>query len=105
MKSTWSLNHPHLRNRERYLYCFIELYLTFFTCISAGPLFDADFIEQLRLNIYYYAELLFRWQLYYKRLELLKVGNRQDILTTSDKAGPHRIGMSPDFMDSLNEYI
>jgi hypothetical protein len=74
--------------------------LTFFTC-SAGPLFDAKFIEQFRLNVYYYAELLFRWQLYYKRLELLKAVDKQDILAPSDKVGPHRIGMSSDVIDFL----
>ena len=47
-------------------------------------------MEQFKLNIYAYAELLFRWQLFHKRLELLKVVGRQDGLTSN--AEPHRIG-------------
>ncbi|KAF9007839.1 hypothetical protein BDQ17DRAFT_1323782 [Cyathus striatus] len=34
--------------------------------------FDYDFIGQLSAHIYVYAEILFRWQLFHKRLELLK---------------------------------
>jgi hypothetical protein len=57
------------------------------------PLFDARQIEQFRMNVYYYAELLFRWQMYYKRLELLKAVTKQDI-PPSKRTEPHRIGMS-----------
>ncbi|KAF8798319.1 hypothetical protein BYT27DRAFT_7246637 [Phlegmacium glaucopus] len=41
------------------------------------PLFDLQLMEQFKLNVYVYAELLFRWQLFHKRLELLKAVNRQ----------------------------
>jgi hypothetical protein len=58
-----------------------------------APLFDANRIEQFRMNVYYFAELLFRWQMYYKRLELLNAVAKEDILP-SRKAEPHRIGMS-----------
>ena len=47
-------------------------------------------MEQFKLNIYAYAVLLFRWQLFHKRLELLKAVGRQDGLTSN--AEPHRIG-------------
>lgn len=59
----------------------------------AKPLFDADHIEQFRMNVYYFAERLFRWQMYTKRLELLKAVAKQDILRWR-REEPHRIGMS-----------
>ena len=49
-------------------------------------------MEQFKLNIYAYAELLFRWQLFHKRLELLKAVGQQNGLTSD--AEPHRIGES-----------
>jgi len=49
-------------------------------------------MEQFRLNIYAYAELLFRWQLFHKRLELLKAVGPQDGFTSNIE--PHRIGES-----------
>ena len=49
-------------------------------------------MEQFKLNIYAYAELLFRWQLFHKRLELLKAVGQQNGLTSD--ADPHRIGES-----------
>jgi hypothetical protein len=46
------------------------------------------------VNIYVYAELLFRWQLFHKRLELLKaVGHQQDGLAS--KTESHSIGEWP----------
>jgi len=58
----------------------------------AGPLFDARLIEQFRMNVYYFAELLFRWQMYSKRLELLKAVTQQDI-SPSSSGEPHTIGL------------
>ena len=57
------------------------------------PLFNAKHMEQFRMNVYYFAELLFRWQMYYKRLDLLKAVTKQDI-SPSRRMEPHRIGMS-----------
>lgn len=79
---------------------------------SVKPFFDPQLVEQFKLNIYVYAELLFRWQLLHKRLELLKaVGCEQDGLASNKE--PHRIGesetlfrsfvCSPDF-DHLSRY-
>ncbi|KAJ3517825.1 hypothetical protein NLJ89_g245 [Agrocybe chaxingu] len=35
------------------------------------PLFDAKLIEQFKLHVYAYAELLSKWQMFHQRLELL----------------------------------
>ena len=64
---------------------------------SIKPLFDPQLMEQFKLNIYVYAELLFRWQLFHKRLELLKAVGQQDHGLTSD-AEPHRIGESQELL-------
>ena len=46
------------------------------------------------MNIYVYAELLFRWQLFHKRLELLKaVGHQQDGLASNTES--HSVGEWP----------
>ena len=63
---------------------------------SVKPLFDPQLMEQFKLNVYAYAELLFRWQLFHKRLELLKAVGQQNGLTSS--AEPHRIGESREFL-------
>jgi len=55
------------------------------------PLFDPQLMEQFKLNIYVYAELLFRWQLFHKRLELLKAVGQQDGVISNTE--PHRIGL------------
>lgn len=65
----------------------------------ARPLFDAKHIEQFRMNVYYYAELLFRWQMYSKRLELLKAVTKQDI-SLSPKGEPYTIGLFFEFEDT-----
>ena len=59
------------------------------------PLFDAEMIHQFRYNVYAYCELLFRWQMYNKRLELLKavtVNQSNSFLSDNKKAEVHRIG-------------
>ncbi|KAG6909082.1 hypothetical protein DXG01_002063 [Tephrocybe rancida] len=53
-------------------------------------LFNAAFLEQLRLHVRFYADLMCRWQLYHKRLELLKSVKRQ--LTPLDKNRKLTIG-------------
>ena len=42
------------------------------------------------LHVSFYAEMLFRWKLFNKRLELLKAVNRRD--AHQDKSEPHKIG-------------
>ncbi|KAG6873263.1 hypothetical protein C0995_001037 [Termitomyces sp. Mi166 len=56
--------------------------IVFKPVIEAGPetrfnLFNESFLEQLRLHVRFYADLMCRWQLYHKRLELLKSVKRQ----------------------------
>ncbi|KAF8168512.1 hypothetical protein B0H34DRAFT_685839 [Crassisporium funariophilum] len=58
---------------------------------SNEPLFDPQLVQQFRLNVYVYAEILFRWQLFHKRLELLKAVNQQEASLV--KMEPHRIGL------------
>ena len=70
---------------------------------SVKPLFDPQLMEQFKLNVYAYAELLFRWQLFHKRLELLKAVGQQYGLNTSN-AEPHRIGESHELL-SLFSYL
>lgn len=60
------------------------------------PLFDATMIHQFNCNVYAYCELLFRWQMYNKRLELLKavtVNQGDSFLSDNKKAEVHRIGV------------
>ena len=47
-------------------------------------------MEQFKLNVYVYAELLFRWELFHKRLELLKAVGHQDGVVSNTES--HRIG-------------
>ncbi|KAF8907725.1 hypothetical protein CPB84DRAFT_1813522 [Gymnopilus junonius] len=42
------------------------------------PLFEDTLMEQFKLNVYAYAELLFRWQMHQRRLELLKAVTQHD---------------------------
>ncbi|KAL0958954.1 hypothetical protein HGRIS_014266 [Hohenbuehelia grisea] len=50
---------------------------------------DSEFTDQLLNHVYAYAELLFRWQLYYKRLELLNCihDKRRSALTSKRELG------------------
>ncbi|PPQ65609.1 hypothetical protein CVT24_011818 [Panaeolus cyanescens] len=61
---------------------------------NAEPLFNRKFLKQLRMNVYMYAELLFRWQLFDKRLELLKAVEPEKTLKmpAKFKVEPHKIG-------------
>jgi len=67
---------------------------------STPPIFSPQLIEQLKLNVYYYAELLFRWQMYHKRLELLKAVNRRDGMLVPIKTEMNQIGVSAQFSRS-----
>ncbi|KDR70095.1 hypothetical protein GALMADRAFT_76692 [Galerina marginata CBS 339.88] len=58
----------------------------------AQPLFDMPLIEQFKLNVYAYAELLFKWQMFHKRLELLKAVSQRDVIP-SVQTEVHRIGL------------
>jgi hypothetical protein len=42
--------------------------------------FDQSLLEQFRFHVYFYGGILMRWQLYDKRLELLKAVKNQDIV-------------------------
>ena len=91
-----------MKNRE----CLQILGIFFFSnCLpfkSAPSLFTPQLIEQLKLNVYYYAELLFRWQMYHKRLELLKAVNRRDGMLVPIKTEINRIGTSTQFSHKLH---
>jgi hypothetical protein len=52
--------------------------------------FGAELIQQFVLHVQGYAELLFRWKLYHKRLELLKSVNRH--IKSRDGDDRHAIG-------------
>lgn len=65
----------------------------FFFSSSTPPVFTPQLIEQLKLNVYHYAELLFRWQIYHKRLELLKAVTRRDGPLVPIRTEVNRIGM------------
>jgi len=69
-------------------FCFI-----YFSPKSTPPVFTPQLIEQFKLNVYHYAELLFRWQFYDKRLELLKAINRRDGMLVPIRTEVNRIGM------------
>ncbi|TFK38773.1 hypothetical protein BDQ12DRAFT_630610 [Crucibulum laeve] len=58
---------------------------------ESHPLFDSQLLKQFVAHVYIYAELLFQWELYHKRLELLKSVNGQE--ATRDKTEPHSIGL------------
>jgi len=61
--------------------------------ISERPVevLNAALLEQLRLHVHVYADLLCRWQLYHKRLELLKSVKRQN--APFDTSRRHTIGL------------
>jgi len=55
-----------------------------------------ELLAQFRLSVQFYAELLFRWQLLQKRVELLKaIAIREGPSRESDS---HRIGMTVCFL-------
>lgn len=57
---------------------------------SVASLFDRSEIQQFLNSVYAYAEVLFSWQLYHKRLELLKAVHGQEM---SWDIGQHEIGI------------
>jgi len=71
----------------------IAFFFSIFFFQSTPPVFTPQFIEQLKLNVYHYAELLFRWQIYHKRLELLKAVTRRDGTRVPIRTEVNRIGM------------
>ncbi|KAF9467004.1 hypothetical protein BDZ94DRAFT_1250295 [Collybia nuda] len=54
-------------------------------------IFSPDLIEQFVSHVQSYAELLFRWELFHKRLELLKSVNKH--ITSRDGDDRHSIGL------------
>jgi len=101
MRSRWLYSSLRcMRNRECFwiLCSSVFAYCLFFSSIffsfqSTPPVFTPQFIEQLKLNVYHYAELLFRWQIYHKRLELLKAVTRRDGTLVPIRTEVNRIGM------------
>jgi len=92
-----SANHRHLRFTESTSSFINENQVVTFEPDSqedsvVKPLFDSQLMEQFKLNIYVYAELLFRWQMFHKRLELLNaVGRHQGDLVSNTEL--HCIGL------------
>ncbi|KAF9527133.1 hypothetical protein CPB83DRAFT_856798 [Crepidotus variabilis] len=77
-----------------------------------APLFDHTLLEQFQMNVYYYAELLFRWQMYHKRLELLNATSSQldsslpeDMDVEPHKLGLHRLCMRQDCRNILPDKV
>ncbi|KAG6890872.1 hypothetical protein C0992_012008 [Termitomyces sp. T32_za158] len=71
--------------------------IVFKPTLEVGPethynLFNENFLEQLKLHVRSYADLMCRWRLYHKRLELLKSVKRQ--ITTLDRNRKLMIGLS-----------
>lgn len=78
---------------HRFEYLFFQLTGSF-SC-RTQPLFNALVVAQFKRNVYAYCELLFRWQMYDKRLELLKAVNRGSALVNyGQDVEVHRIGTS-----------
>ncbi|KAF9442624.1 hypothetical protein P691DRAFT_810331, partial [Macrolepiota fuliginosa MF-IS2] len=57
------------------------------------PVFTHDFIKQLVAHVHVYAELLFRWQMYDKRIQLLKTVNKRNHVKEENKGVYHQIGI------------
>lgn len=60
----------------------------------AKPMFTDDFIRQLVAHVHVYAELLLRWQMYEKRIHLLKAVNKRNHVREENKGAHHQIGGS-----------
>lgn len=75
-----------------------SLILDFTELICFGPrskpVFTEDFIGQLVMHVHIYAELLFRWQMYEKRIQLLKTVNKRNHVKEENKGVQHQIGES-----------
>ncbi|KAJ2912007.1 hypothetical protein MD484_g8411, partial [Candolleomyces efflorescens] len=59
---------------------------------SSQPLFSPEILQQMRRHVLIYAELLFRWQLYNKRVELLNAIDRPRAELEREEE-QHRIGL------------
>lgn len=88
---------------------FVPLQPTVFTILShpfsfprPPHLLDSDVTDQFIRHIHVYAEMLFSWQLYHKRLELLKSVNTQVIPLEKE----HTLGepLSPCFKLAINRF-
>ncbi|GLB36811.1 putative WD40 repeats [Lyophyllum shimeji] len=60
---------------------------------SPAEVLTEGLLEQIRMHVHVYADLLCRWQLYHKRLELLKAAKRQ--AAPLDGNRHHTIGLTP----------
>ncbi|XP_006457486.1 hypothetical protein AGABI2DRAFT_189013 [Agaricus bisporus var. bisporus H97] len=55
--------------------------------------FSNDLIRQMIAHVHVYAELLFRWQMYEKRIELLKIMSKRKIVKEEHKDMHYRLGI------------
>ncbi|KAJ3564713.1 hypothetical protein NP233_g8108 [Leucocoprinus birnbaumii] len=65
------------------------------------PVFTSDFVRQLAAHVHVYAELLFRWQMYEKRIQLLKAANKRNHVKEGNKGIHHQIGIVQTYDGSL----
>lgn len=56
------------------------------TPYSPPPLFPPEVLSQFRRHVLVYAELLFRWELFHKRLELLKAVEKPGIPVNKERS-------------------
>jgi len=62
------------------------------TWTRSTPVFSDDFVNQLIMHVHVYAELLFRWHMLEKRIQLLKTVNRRDYVQETNKGIHHQVG-------------
>ncbi|KAF5346263.1 hypothetical protein D9756_011276 [Leucocoprinus leucothites] len=60
---------------------------------KSKPVFTDEFIRQLITHVHVYAELLFRWQMYEKRIQLLKAVNKRSHVKEANKGLHHQVGI------------
>jgi hypothetical protein len=54
--------------------------------------FSDDLIRQMIAHVHVYAELLFRWQMYEKRIQLLKIMSKRKIVKEEHQGMHYRLG-------------
>ena len=73
----------------------VSVFLTltcFMTWTRSTPVFSDDFVNQLIMHVHIYAELLFRWHMLEKRIQLLKTVNRRNYVQETNKGIHHQVG-------------
>lgn len=66
---------------------FLLVLMHYLACFRPSEIFSVHLMEQFVYHVQAYAEILFRWKLYHKRLELLKSVNRGELSRDSDQHG------------------